>query len=468
MTTAPDPLRLERRYVGGPTVKSLRVRLMTTTPILGGAPVPREVDTVDVIRVPSIRGHLRFWWRALYGHECTESRKLADRERALWGGVGGLEQGTRSQVELRVEVEQNSVSDDTTDIRQGDTGAYALWPARATQTQQAAARLKPGLRFQLHLKVPSTHLLEVENAVRAWILWGGYGGRTRRGLGGLTVVDEQPRWLPTSPSREALRGLFHGLPLLGEPSPPPAGKARQVPLLEGARLVHGRLEQRSEAAWNTALDWLRKFRQGQAPAGARGEGSLRRFAREWGDPKRPGRSNWPEADKIRTLLPKNDGTSWAHAPRAAYSRSKEASWPRAGFGLPLATRFQKSARPEPGQKYGRPYPEGEPEDVELLWHDGKDVRERFASPLIVKAMPLANGSFVPIALWLHRAWPDQGHVVLTRQRKGMTQREEVPGSKAPFDRLLAPGDTALYAPLQATSLAEAFLSWVKAQGAKES
>ncbi|OJH33898.1 type III-B CRISPR module RAMP protein Cmr1 [Cystobacter ferrugineus] len=455
-----EPPRRDRRYLGGPLVQSFQVRLRTTTPILGGSPEPRQVDTVDVIRVPSIRGHLRFWWRALHGHECPTAQALAERERALWGGVGG-EQGTRSRVEVRVEVERASVTGNPDNVKPGDTGAYALWPARASNTESAAPQLNAGLLFQLHLRAPLEHMTEVENTVRAWILWGGYGGRTRRGLGGLTVVDELSRWLPSTPAREDLRKLFHGLPLLGAA---PAGGARQVPLLQGARLFHGRTEKASETAWVNALAWLRDFRQDQGPRGNRGEGSTSHFAREWGAPKRPGRSRWPEADKIRALVRKPDGTAWAHVPRAAYSTSREASWPRAGFGLPLATRFQQNARPSPGERQVRPYAEREPDDVELRWHDGKKVRERFASPLIVKAMPLANGTFVPIALWLCRAWPDHGHVVLLR--KG--HREHVPGSEAPFERLLAPGDTALYAPLRASSLSEAFFSWVKARGAKES
>jgi CRISPR-associated protein Cmr1 len=71
-------------------------------------------------------------------------------------------------------------------------------------------------------------------------------------------------------------------------------------------------------------------------------------------------------------------------------------------------------------------------------------------------MPLADGSFVPVALWLCRAWPE-GKAVLIR--KG--QRTPVTGSFAPFDRLLGAGDTALYAPLQAPSLSEAFFRWLK-------
>jgi CRISPR-associated protein Cmr1 len=81
----PDPPPRPRRPGGGPPVKSLRVRLKTMTPILGGSSAPRELDTLEPIRAPSIRGHLRFWWRALHGHACATAAELAHRERALWG-----------------------------------------------------------------------------------------------------------------------------------------------------------------------------------------------------------------------------------------------------------------------------------------------------------------------------------------------------------------------------------------------
>jgi CRISPR-associated protein Cmr1 len=460
----PTPPRRERRYVGGPELKSIHVRLRTTTPILGGAPETRQVDSVDFIRAPSIRGHLRFWWRALHGHAFATPQELAARERALWGGVGQT-LGTRSQVELHVEVEQDTHSVDSTNVRQqDDKGTYALWPARETkkQKQDAAPRVNPGLCFLLHLRVPAAHATEVENAVRAWILWGGYGSRTRRGVGSLSVVDEASYWLPLSPSLGDLRGLFGGVSLLGSRS---REVAPQFPSLNGARLLHGGAELQALPAWLRALNWLRDFRQKEGSDISRKGGSSR-FAREKGS-ERPGRSFWPEADKVRLLLPKTDGSDWAHAPRVAYRVSPSAAWPRAGFGLPLALRFQRSSR-RSGNEQGERYAAGEPEDVELRWFDGKDIRERFASPLIVKAMPLAKGTFVPIVLWLRRSWPDKGVVVLTRKREGKKTRERISGSEAPFDRLLAPGDSPLYAPLQATSLAEAFLCWVKAQGATES
>jgi CRISPR-associated protein Cmr1 len=398
--------------------------------------------------------------------------ELARRERELWGGMG-KDEGTRSRVEVRVEVDPGTLSADTDDVRPNTRGAYALWVA-STQTKRGvekkppAPRWRPSLCFQLHILAPAERLSEVEHALRAWVLWGGYGSRTRRGLGALTVVDEAEEWLPRQPTREEWSRLFPGLPLFG--ALPPGG-ARQVPLLQGARLLHGAPRPDAEDAWEVALGWLREFRQGQGllPPGSRVASPKKKGApssenaREY-KPERPGRSYWPEADKVRQLLPNPEWTRWAHPPRPQYA-SKGVAWPRAGFGLPLAIRFQRLARPKTKGGNGERYPEGEPPDVELRWHDGKRMRERLASPLIVKAMPLADGSFVPIALWLRRAWPEKGQVVL----KDKNPREPVRDSAAPFDLLLAPGDTALYAPLVEAGLEEAFLGWVKGfRGVRES
>lgn len=80
--------------------------------------------------------------------------------------------------------------------------------------------------------------------------------------------------------------------------------------------------------------------------------------------------------------------------------------------------------------------------------------DRLASPLIVKALPLANGEFVPIALWLNRAYPQNGEVVL----------RGVCNSAAPFDRLVAAGDQPRFSALAGRqSLREAFFYWLHAR-----
>jgi len=103
----------------------------------------------------------------------------------------------------------------------------------------------------------------------------------------------------------------------------------------------------------------------------------------------------------------------------------------------------------------------EPEPFELGWHalDDAHAMERLASPLIVKALPLAGGRFAPCALWLHRAYPD-GEVGLVQKRG--KDRFIAEKTVARFDALVAPGDAPHFAPLRnKASLRDAFLDWLQ-------
>lgn len=432
---------------GGLEFKLFSVRLEVVTPILGGSYETRAIDDVDVIRAPSVRGHLRFWWRAVYAAQYANADVLYQRESALWGRAA-TDDGGRSAVQIRVSVERAGDTDNS-EIRlypgrgqQATPGAYALWPARAeTRTNTPTApRRQPGTRFQLTLKVAGTDedQAEVRNALRAWILFGGYGGRTRRGLGSLKVIADADGWLPTAATREALTSLF-GRDVFAAPTRPPC----DVPWFGGAAIHVGTKGADAQKAWTTALDWLKEFRQGTTDHQQLGR------AREPGtgklQPNRPSISNWPEADKIRRI----ENKTRAHAPR----HNSTAAWPRAGFGLPIIGQFQTQDRN--GQRFDSRNPQNggydEPGPFELRWRAGNVEHDRLASPLIVKALPLADGTFAPCALWLNRAHPANGEVVLRNTNN----------SQAPFDRLVANGDTPQFSALaNKTSLRQAFLDWL--------
>jgi len=439
------PQKRLRAARGGNELVEITAVLEVVTPILGGGVRTRALDDVDIIRPATVRGHLRFWWRALHGHEHESSEKLHAAEAALFGhahesseklhaaeaalfGHAAGDAGGRSAVEIRVRVERVGDPDET-DVHPTNTeGAYALWPARAERERgqiktPAAPRRKPGTRFRLFLRAPRDREEDLREVVRAWILFGGYGGRTRRGIGSLGVYEDDARWLPKEASRESIESAF-GRDVLAPVDRPPV----DTPWLAGAALHVGSGDQKATAAWTTALGWLQQFRQG-----TKGEEGER--AREPGAGNRPSISNWPEADKIRHLT----GKTRSHAPR----HDETPAWPRAGFGLPIVGRFQPKGRN--GGSYDEPGP------YELGWRSADDtVHDRLGSPLIVKALPLAGGRFVPCALWLARAYPE-GEVVV----------RNIEGSAAPFDRLLGSGDVAHFSALAGkTSLRDAFLDWL--------
>ncbi|HVA64000.1 MAG TPA: type III-B CRISPR module RAMP protein Cmr1 [Terriglobales bacterium] len=403
------------------------------TPILGGGTRPREIDGVDVIRPAAVRGHLRFWWRALHGHGFETPSQMYSAEREIWGGAA-TDEGGRSAVEVGVRMDRaGDIDPHEIDLRR-TPGAYALWPARSERRTRTpvAARRSPGTRFHLTVRAPRKHESAVQNSVRAWLLFGGYGGRTRRGLGSFAVTEDQGRWLPETLTVDSFALLF-GHDIFA----PPPRAIGDVPWLAGASLQVGGAVADPGGAWTIALDWLREFRQGTT-------GGSGQRAREPGDgkpqPRRPSISNWPEADKIRHLADKIT----AHRPR----HNGTPTWPRAGFGLPIIGQFQTNPRDGNGQL-------DEPGKFELGWRRGEAGAPigRLASPLIVKALPLASGSIVPCALWLHRAYP-AGEVVL----KGF------PNSAAPFDRMVAEGDDPCFSALGGkANLRAAFLGWLHAK-----
>ena len=441
--TWPEPRR--RVVRGGPVLETVELALELVTPVLGGAAVPRTIDEVDVVRVPSIRGQLRFWWRALNAQRFTTATDLYKEESKLFGRAAD-DQGGRSPVELRARFDKDGEID-RSDIKLSGAGAtpgaYALFPARAEAGgTPTAPRRKPGTQFTLELRAPKERLEELRPVLRAWILFGGYGSRTRRGLGSLALVRDREPWLPREASFAEFERLF-GRDVFAPHAVP--GELAQTPRLAGASLLVGkalspaklgfkdRVMTEAECAWLTALHWLRDFRQG-TNTGARVSG------RDKPERGQPSISNWPEADKIRHLTRKTS----SHEPRYG----PDPAWPRAAFGLPIVGQFQTKARD--GGIYD------EPDPFELTWKDGEGLHNRLASPLIVKAMPLANGEFVPIALWLARAWPPGGQVVLKKNKT-----EDVPKSAAPFDKLLGEKDPVLFPPLEGkSSLRDAFLDWL--------
>jgi CRISPR-associated protein Cmr1 len=280
------------------------VSIEVVTPILGGSSQTRAIDKIDVIRAATVKGHLRFWWRALRGHEFVDARALWDNERALWGSAAGEDRGGRSAVEIHVAVTRAGGIDDGDVHPQRTPGAYALWPAREerkTKTPPAPRRIA-GTQFRLTLVAPETLEQELRNTVRAWLLFGGYGSRTRRGLGSFGVVDAGT-WLPASATPSAFQALF-GRSIFASP-----GRAAvDTPWLASAALQIGHVVSQAATAWTTALGWLSEFRQGHGAA-------MGRRAREPGANGRPSISNWPEADKIRQLSRPRRGGRWAHTPR---------------------------------------------------------------------------------------------------------------------------------------------------------
>ena len=72
--------------------------LEVVTPLfLGGAERPGTE-----LRTASIKGMLRFWWRAVWGAECVSAQVLADKEGIVWGNTERQAPITLQIVEKRI------------------------------------------------------------------------------------------------------------------------------------------------------------------------------------------------------------------------------------------------------------------------------------------------------------------------------------------------------------------------------
>lgn len=149
------------------------------------------------LRAPSIKGAMRFWWRALNGHLPLEDIKdkdgnlitkgLQSREAEIFGGVGAG-QG-RSKVLIRL-------SDVSVNTRSAE-----LVPHKPFMKQEAIIE---GEEFEVSLSLtrnlPEFSINHLKSLFELVCILGGFGKRVRRGMGSVHIMS--------SSSGESLPGLI--------------------------------------------------------------------------------------------------------------------------------------------------------------------------------------------------------------------------------------------------------------------
>ncbi len=303
-------------------------------------------DSVTPVRGASIRGQLRFWWRAVFAHRFNTVEALSRAEAGLWGT--GAREGCASRVaqwvtaptELPTTVDLyergNNTSWRTTDGWEGVAYlARAYVPKRGAPRVEPLIRLPGEYKISLRISGSSSWADQVNCALQAWLTFGGVGGRTRRGFGAVdgALTHRRPTQLLSELRSqeidfEGTDGGSYAIPLVAQLPATSAGIAfgRQefgfgAPDMDGVTPA--------ERAWIEAANKLRHFRQGEGM----GRVSRRDKPRD-APPNRPGRSYWPEPDQIRSL---RGLTSDPQSKRA--SRGLPRKFPRAEFGMPIEFEF---------------------------------------------------------------------------------------------------------------------------------
>ena len=195
---------------------TLTAEFKIVTPMfIGGA----DQSPSDGIRPPSVKGALRFWWRALnwkkfYGEaelstpaetrQVNALKALHDEEVRLFGG--SAEQGGQGVFLMEI-AKQPSINSTITDWPTNNTGAgymaYGILASNGGGTgipQPHRKGIKEAQDFIMQLRFRTRISPEDKNsllaALDAWNLFGGLGSRSRRGMGSVTRVDPQGN-LPT-------------------------------------------------------------------------------------------------------------------------------------------------------------------------------------------------------------------------------------------------------------------------------
>lgn len=142
--------------------------------------------TTPELRPPSIKGALRFWWRALNGH--LPLKELQSREGKIFGST---EYG-RSKVIIRI-------NEDMEWDRRSDA------PPTPHKPRYSKNAFRPGQNFSIILTLTNDVALgggeffKKEDLEKLFLLTatlGGIGGRVRRGFGAFNIVNmKQPKTL---------------------------------------------------------------------------------------------------------------------------------------------------------------------------------------------------------------------------------------------------------------------------------
>jgi len=346
------------------------------TPIAGGGVEAGKFDSEELIRVPSIRGQLRFWWRTTRGARCHSITELKQRESEVWGSTENP-----SPVSITVEAKKwtcRRLVINNFDFERYGSEAYVLFPFKPNNKSGGNDIVKEGLEFKLTLRWSSKHILQryreqenlkrikknleplppiqdialdIESAIWAWVNFGGIGARTRRGCGAIYCESFAPSSLETimdwyNDARQRYQ--------LTKPS-----DSVTWPTINAAPLLNNKLQE-SIKAWGSVIEHFKNFRQGEQLGRNEGKGG-----------KPLGRSRWPEADSLRKITGNSDPlheTSITLPPN-----DNQPGFPRAEFGLPI--NFQFIGNNQDNANKCELYPQG---------------KSRMASPLILRPLAIGN------------------------------------------------------------------------------
>jgi CRISPR-associated protein Cmr1 len=347
----------------------LSYEISLLTPMVGGGVKSWIPDRNAPVRGQSVKGHLRFWWRAMQGAGINLAT-LRERETILWGGTGCASQ-VGIELKFHGEIQIKTLTRNGMTINYDTLPDYVLFPLQG-QTEMNQFEVVQVCSFSLSVTCPVQYRQEVDRCVRLWVLFGGIGARTRRGCGSLYCNEIMDDYQRPEDISNFLHHFGNETALSTAPYPRLNGSVFRYRSISNTDAVN---------AWKSFLDRYKLFRQGV------------NCGRNPGAGNRPGRTRWPEADAIRRIT---------HCVAGKHSPVHPAgNWfPRGAYGLPIQTEFKN-----------------EPSDPRGKFMLQPVTGERWPSPVFLKIIRLGTGQLIEACLILNAAMPaglelrDQRHLL---------------------------------------------------------
>ena len=150
------------------------------------------------VRLPSFKGVLRFWWRALAWSRCGgDLQKIREQEDALFGSSDG----GQSRVLLRLDHTDRQRSAFGRDLSVAQGARYLGYGVMDRRADKERSCLCSPFSFTIHLRghdLLKTQVQSLQRALTALGVMGGMGARSRNGYGSLVMeslcVNGHEQW----------------------------------------------------------------------------------------------------------------------------------------------------------------------------------------------------------------------------------------------------------------------------------
>ena len=140
------------------------------------------------LRSTSIKGLLRWWWRALRSEADLEA--LQKEELELFGGVTGkMQRKSKVTVAVRWLQPPEIRPIDQFSALKADTVKYLAYGIGVGDSNPVRPAFSPGQEFELLLKYPDEREGEMAVAISLMLTYGGFGAKSKNGFGQVFSPD---------------------------------------------------------------------------------------------------------------------------------------------------------------------------------------------------------------------------------------------------------------------------------------